>query len=199
LYELRPKQNQTKKNDFFTVIHDAFLPFNRWEKAFPRNMVMIDTHFYHVFDINQLKLSYNGHLEMTCHRMKDIEYNQKHHMNIIVGEFSLAITDCAKWLNGFARGARYDGTWSSNGAILQPVCPKCSCKHDSNITTFTQSYRSFLRLFAESQFAAWERGNGWFFWNFKTEQEPQWDYMMGVREGWIPTNFNALYDYCNNY
>jgi len=30
-----------------------------------------------------------------------------------------------------------------------------------------------------------------FFWNFKTEKgAPQWDYMMGVREGWIPKDLD---------
>jgi glucan 1,3-beta-glucosidase len=34
---------------------------------------------------------------------------------------------------------------------------------------------------------AYESGSseGWFFWNFKTETSPQWDFILGLKEGWI--------------
>ncbi|KAJ1844042.1 hypothetical protein LPJ57_009595, partial [Coemansia sp. RSA 486] len=27
---------------------------------------------------------------------------------------------------------------------------------------------------------------GWFYWNFRTESAPEWDYLLGVEQGWIP-------------
>jgi len=190
------KNEEVIPNDYFIVLHDAFLSLNRWENSFNRDKIIIDTHIYHIFDIHQLQLSFDNHLNMTCDRMQDIEFNQKNRISIIVGEFSLATTDCAKWLNGFNHGARWDGTYSTDNNTLQPICENCTCVDDNNVETFTPSYRLFLKNFFESQIAAWERGSGWFFWNFKTEQEPQWDYMLGVREKWIPTKFDSLYDHC---
>jgi hypothetical protein len=40
---------------------------------------------------------------------------------------------------------------------------------------------------------AYESGSseGWFFWNFKTEKGAfQWNYMLGVKEGWIPADLD---------
>ena len=33
---------------------------------------------------------------------------------------------------------------------------------------------------------AYEAGSaqGWFFWNFKTERAPTWDYLLGLQEGY---------------
>jgi len=134
---------------------------------------------------------------MTCQKMKDVEFNEKFNIKTIVGEFSLATTDCARWLNGFNHGSRWDGTYATDNKPLQPICENCTCKDDNNINNFTPTYRIFLKNFFETQITAWEKGSGCFFWNFKTEQEPQWDYMLGVREGWITTEFNSsLYDHC---
>jgi glucan 1,3-beta-glucosidase len=52
---------------------------------------------------------------------------------------------------------------------------------------------SFLRNFAEAQMVAYEAeeygvSSGWFYWTFKTEGGAfaEWDFMRGVKEGWIP-------------
>jgi glucan 1,3-beta-glucosidase len=34
-------------------------------------------------------------------------------------------------------------------------------------------------------------GHGWFFWNFKTELEPKWDYIRSVEAGWLPRDAQA--------
>ena len=31
-------------------------------------------------------------------------------------------------------------------------------------------------------------GAGWFFWNFRTEFEPHWDFLEAYRRGWFPRN-----------
>jgi glucan 1,3-beta-glucosidase len=35
-----------------------------------------------------------------------------------------------------------------------------------------------------------ENASGWIFWTFKAEKSPQWSYMQGVKEGWIPKDLN---------
>ena len=48
----------------------------------------------------------------------------------------------------------------------------------------------FLRNFVEAQMMNPEggQGSGWFFWNFKTEGGAfaEWDFLRGLRDGWIP-------------
>ena len=38
------------------------------------------------------------------------------------------------------------------------------------------------------QIAAFNRGHGWFFWNFRTELEPHWDFLEAYDRGWFPRN-----------
>jgi len=48
---------------------------------------------------------------------------------------------------------------------------------------------------------AFETAVGWFFWNFRTEDEhaPEWDYVMGVREGWMPKDAGSRQPYCQQH
>ncbi|KAJ1656083.1 hypothetical protein IWQ61_004279 [Dispira simplex] len=170
--------------DFHMQIHDAFLPLADWHTL--RNpawdKTILDTHIYHMFDVEQLKFSQEQHLRMVCGHKQEIDRSQNHILPTVVGEWSSAVNDCTKWLNGYGRGARYDGTYITNA----PVCANCTCKGDSDYSNYSPEFREWLRRFTETQMDAYEAGVGWTFWNFKAEQSPQWNYMLGVEEGWVP-------------
>jgi len=60
----------------------------------------------------------------------------------------------------------------------------------------------FLKRFALAQMNAYEFNSlGWFFWNFKTESAPLWNYILAVSKGWLPCHLpvqddvNAACDY----
>ncbi|KAI9594786.1 glycoside hydrolase superfamily [Syncephalis fuscata] len=168
------------------AIHDAFLPLNQWEdfvKPYNNTDVILDTHVYHVFVDDIIKKSEDEHLEHSCNIKRDIERSQTI-VDTITGEWSLAVTDCAQWLNGFNIGSRWDGTIPSRNGV--PVHPGNTCVYDHDIRYFTPQYRQWLKRFTEVQMDTFEAGAGWFFWNFKTEREPQWSYLKGVEQGWIP-------------
>ncbi|KAK9767188.1 hypothetical protein K7432_003187 [Basidiobolus ranarum] len=163
-----------------TVGHDGFSFYNELGE-FLNSMknTILDTHIYQVFDENLLKFSPQQHLDMACGEKGRIASSP---VRTIIGEWSLATTDCTLWLNGFQKGARYDGTHITTS----PVCPGCTCKDEGNVNAFNGTYRAFLREFAEKQMDAYEGSFGWIFWNFKAENSPQWNYIQGVEEGWIP-------------
>ncbi|MCX7945998.1 MAG: glycoside hydrolase family 5 protein [Hydrogenophilus sp.] len=48
-----------------------------------------------------------------------------------------------------------------------------------------------LRGFAAAQLLAFERYDGWFFWNYKTETTPAWCFREAVARGWLPASFDA--------
>ncbi|KAJ1930077.1 hypothetical protein IWQ60_000620 [Tieghemiomyces parasiticus] len=169
---------------FIADFHDAFLPlttWNDWKATCPKSYM--DTHIYHVFDTGLLAKNATEHLQLTCQQKAQVA-DLSARIPTMVGEWSLGTTDCAKWLNGYGRGARYDGTYLTTA----PTCPTCSCVGERDVRYYTPEYRHFLRQFTETQMDAYEAGAGWIFWNFKTEMAPEWDYMLGVKEGWIPKN-----------
>jgi len=160
--------------------------------------VWIDTHIYQVFDNYRLSFTWEQNLSQTCKINKPEVAVAP--LSTMVGEWSLATVDCARWLNGYNVGSRYDGTYHATNEAPQPL-GSCIGQNDLHDTTvFTPEYREFLLQFASAQMDAYESGSsaGWFFWNFKTEKAPQWDYLLGLKEGWIPTDHQNRKYNCDN-
>jgi len=175
------------------LIQDSFrfADTNVWLQPPEYNDVWIDTHIYQVFDVDRLKMTPQQHLDRTCG--SDRATVSASFLPSVTGEWSLATTDCAKWLNGFNTGSRYDGTFPPNVVVG-------SCKGKNSTDGWTQEYRDYLLTFAELQMDAYESGNstGWFFWNFKTEQAPEWNYLLGVEQGYIPSDHSNRSHSCSN-
>lgn len=98
----------------------------------------------------------------------------------IVGEWTPAATDCAKYLNGRGTGSRYDGSYPGSYYI-----GSCSSK-TGNGATFSSDYKKFLRQYWEAQAMTFESGAGWIQWTWKAENADEWTYQAGLQYGWIP-------------
>ncbi|KAF8971704.1 glycoside hydrolase superfamily [Flammula alnicola] len=101
--------------------------------------------------------------------------------------FSVAWTpasnDCAKYLNGRGVGARYDGSYP--GSTRVGSCTGLT----GSASTFSSSYKTFLRQFWEAQVMSYEKGGqGWIQWTWKAENADEWTYQAGLANGWIPQN-----------
>eukprot|EP00697_Spironema_sp_BW2_P002241 gnl/Spiro4/13017_TR6899_c0_g1_i1.p1 gnl/Spiro4/13017_TR6899_c0_g1~~gnl/Spiro4/13017_TR6899_c0_g1_i1.p1 ORF type:complete len:427 (+),score=104.05 gnl/Spiro4/13017_TR6899_c0_g1_i1:69-1283(+) len=163
---------------YAVVIHDSFR-YPSWAQFMPPPTfqdVYLDTHQYQVFDETQLAWSLDQHIAAA--------WNMQTMMSgatlwTFGGEFCLAETDCTQYLNGYGVGARYDGTFPNSTRIG-------SCLGYNSTDTFTPEYRTWLNKFFLAQTGAFNSFNGWWFWNFKAESSPHWDYLLGLREGWIP-------------
>jgi len=97
---------------------------------------------YHVFDMRLLSMNWSQHIDKTCSNDKALVEIAP--LSTVVGEWSLATTDCAQYLNGYRVGTRFEGqlpdTWRLG-----------SCEGESDPNTYTLAYRQFLREFAEKQ------------------------------------------------
>lgn len=174
--------------DIDIIIGDSFR-FLEWNDfMYPPEFqhVYIDTHIYQVFDDYRLGMTTEQHIGQTCNiNLPQVAVAP---LSTIVGEWSAAMNDCAQWLNGYNRGSRYDGSF-----LNTPMMGSCTGYDDPTSAVFTPEYRKDLKRYVEMQMDAYESGSsqGWFFWNFKTERAPQWNYLMGLKEGWIPQNPNV--------
>ena len=91
------------------------------------------------------------------------------------------MTDCAKNLNGRGIGSRYDGSYPNSTYVGS--CSGLTGK----ASTFSASFKAFLRQAWEAQVIAFERGGqGWVMWTWKTEGADEWSYRAGLENGWIP-------------
>lgn len=99
------------------------------------------------------------------------------------------MTDCAKYLNGFDRGARYDGTFDASSKAGD-------CGWQNDVSKWPQSYKDDTRKYIEAQIAAFEtKTQGWIYWNFKTEGAAEWDAFKLIDAGVFPAIVDGKVQY----
>jgi aryl-phospho-beta-D-glucosidase BglC (GH1 family) len=167
------------------LIHDAFQPlssWNGWEQPPNYQGVAMDTHIYQMFTDAGVAQSNSQHISTACGNAGNLQTFNENQLWTIVGEWTPPMTDCAKYLNGRGVGARYDGTRSGSQRI-----GSCAGLTGSG-SSFSSSYKTFLRQMWEAQVITYEKASGWIMWTWKTEQADEWSYQAGLTYGWIPTN-----------
>ncbi|KAI4631707.1 uncharacterized protein J4E87_002413 [Alternaria ethzedia] len=178
-------------SDTPVIIHDGFKPPNTWNAFLTPSdanavNVAVDHHEYQVFDSNLLRMSPTDHARYACSNSQTIGGADKW---TFVGEWTSAMTDCAKYLNGFDRGARYDGTLPGSSRIG-------SCDWQNDLSRWSASYKDDSRRYIEAQIAAFEsKTQGWFWWNFKTEGAAEWDAFRLIDAGVFPAIRNGQVEY----
>ncbi|KAJ5550866.1 Exo-beta-1-3-glucanase (Exg1) [Penicillium sp. DV-2018c] len=169
--------------DTTLVLHDGFVAPESWNGFMNQNsgvwFVMMDTHHYEVFDSSTLTLDTTGHVNNVCSFANDhVKTTDKW---TVVGEWTGAMTDCAKYLNGKGSGARYEGTFPNS----QPI-GSCAGKSSGTVEGLSETDRTNTRRFIEGQLDAYEKGTGWLYWTWKTEGAPEWDMQQQLAAGVFP-------------
>lgn len=163
------------------VIHDAFEAPGYWDLFLPASdpnswNVVIDHHHYQVFSAGELEASFDDKIDTVCGwgkaAIKDGHWN-------VAGEWSAALTDCAHWLNGVGRGARWSGDYDGSPYIG-------SCLNYLDVSNWSLDYRVQVRKYIEAQLDAFEQTGGWVFWNWKCEDAIDWDFKRLTAAGVFP-------------
>lgn len=139
--------------------------------------VMFDVHIYEAWNFGMYSIPDELQIQKTyCTSGNDPVFLDKNVIPTFVGEWSLAIDDCAKSLNGFKTTAN---------------------KNDQGHRCGIEQYSDdFYRGVAKAQLKLYEQASGWFFWNFKTEiEEHDWSYFKMAELGWVPNNANDIPDF----
>ncbi len=111
------QSGSASKSGFALVIHDGFQSldtFNNFMSEPSFEDVFIDTHNYQVFDNNVETWDWNTHIQGICSKAGEYANSPPW---LMVGEWSLASTDCATSLNGRGIGARYDGSFPGSSYV----------------------------------------------------------------------------------
>ncbi|ORY64786.1 glucan 1,3-beta-glucosidase precursor [Pseudomassariella vexata] len=165
------------------TFHDAFTGVTSWNSwGSGLDSLLLDTHHYEVFDSGSLAFSINEHVSSACGFGTQMASTSKW---TIAGEFTGAVTDCAKWLNGRGVGARYDGTYSWEGATSSYI-GSCEGKASGTVAGLSDSDKSNIKSFVNAQIVAYEKAAGWIFWTWKNEAAPEWNFKDLAEAGLIP-------------
>jgi len=139
--------------------------------------VAMDTHIYQMFSQSGVAQSNSQHIQSACSHASDLS---SFDLWVIVGEWTPAVTDCAKYLNGRGIGSRYDGSFP--GSTRVGSCTGLT----GSASSFSSSFKTFLRQMWEAQVQTYEKGQGWIQWDWKNENADEWSYKAGLAGGWIP-------------
>ncbi|GLB40440.1 putative brix [Lyophyllum shimeji] len=172
-------------NGIKVMIGDAFLGVQNWSGFlnYPRGQgVIMDFHEYQIFSDPELDRSFDEHLAFACTYSDNLSAYQGSNIWTIIGEWSNAVTDCARWLNGRGVGARWDATWFPPNSRYHGSCTNFTGSYSG----FPSAYKTFLRKYWEVQVEIGEHVSGWVFWTWKAENADEWSYQKGLEGGWIP-------------
>lgn len=188
---IRFSYGTSQQSNTVVVLHDAFQPPSYWAGFMsPPNYqgVLMDTHIYQMFSQSGVAQSQSQHIQTACSASSTL---QGFTLMPIVGEWTPAMTDCAKYLNGRGVGARYDGSYPGSSYVG-------SCSGLTGpASSFSSSFKTSLRQMWEAQVIAFERGGqGWLMWTWKAENADEWSYQAGLANGWIPQDPTS-YQYPN--
>lgn len=169
-------------SDAVVVFGDGFMGLGNWQgKLQGLSGLALDVHQYVIFNTNQIVFNHSAKIRYACDG-----WTQQTRLSMdsatgfgptLVAEWSQADTDCAPHLTNVGWGNRWTGTYATGNAstdILTPRCPttdsRCECA-DANADSgrWSASYKQFLLMFAEAQMVSFEKGWGWFYWVWDTE------------------------------
>jgi glucan 1,3-beta-glucosidase len=200
-------EGSASKSGLAIVVHDGFQPISYFDNYLNEpnfESVILDHHQYTVFSNGEIAMDDQTRLNSICSKAGEFSSSQ---LWLVVGEWSLAATDCARWLNGRGIGARYDGSYPGSSAV-----GSCEGKSGDG-SNFSNEYKTYLRKFWDTQTQVYENNgqgrviaveicslSGWVFWTWKTESAAEWSYSAGLAGGWIPYNptehVNSLSSLC---
>ncbi len=175
-YDIVRKEANSLNN---VIIHDAFRTQNYWDdfmNLYDYWGVVLDHHRYQVFSVAELNRTIDEHVNFVCNQGNDTQ--TEYHWTV-TGEWSAALTDCSKWLNGAGNGARYDASYQNDNALG-------SCEGIDDISTWSDEHKENTRKYIEAQLDAYDQGAGWVFWSYKTESTIEWDFKRLAAYGLFP-------------
>lgn len=152
------------------VFHDGFRSFREYSGCLQQpefDHVIFDIHRYQCFIKQDIEADIYEHFSKAAIDWKNEadEIIRNCAWKTYVGEWSLGLD--AKMQSRWAQGP-FDHTQSQMDSFQQTV-----------------AYRGY----AAAQLATFEKYQGWFFWSYKTETMPLWNFRECVRQGWLPDNF----------
>lgn len=150
-----------KNSDVAVCFHEAFEGVDGWgDWGSGMGNLLLDTHHYEVFDSGMLEMGVDDHVSSACDYGGQMASTGKW---TISGEWTGAMTDCAKYLNGRGVGARYDGSFEKDGEGSYYI-GSCDGKAEGTVAGLSQTDKDNISKFIGAQMSAYEKASGWIFW-----------------------------------
>ena len=188
------------------IYHDSFRS-NIWDNFLINcSNVAMDWHIYQAWNIER----YGDQFLLEADNYGNYIQNFKNKgIQLIVGEYSLATDNCAMWLNGFQDNIEgypvcdckyapcpfpYINIKDMNRIqnIISPFGTGLSeprmgtCPYEG-LLIIDDDFNDFMRKLNLKKINSFEKGHGWFFWNFQTEfqEEIGWNFEQSYKKSYF--------------
>uniref|UniRef100_A0A7S0P5Q7 glucan 1,3-beta-glucosidase n=1 Tax=Calcidiscus leptoporus TaxID=127549 RepID=A0A7S0P5Q7_9EUKA len=174
---------------------------------------LIDIHVYQAWNFDGMRVPQVTHLRnVGCQTAATIdEVNGATSLRVVVGEWSLARTECIMWLNGVGftptrpatcsrvrcpqeYGQLREGVAVPGGPDADGLCP-VGLLPEQGAPPGPFAPNEFYSLLADFSMASAEGSvgaSGWLFWNFRNEVgDPRWSFFDARARGWFPANLSV--------
>ncbi|TFK55156.1 glycoside hydrolase [Heliocybe sulcata] len=178
--------------------HDGFVDRAQWAGFLPgADRITLDSHPYICFN-GQSNAAMSTYAKSPCTNWANSFNESMSAFGLTAaGEFSNAVTDCGKWVNGVNLGARYDGTFAGNWPS------QGSCDPWTDWPAWDDTMKQAIMQFA---LASMDALQNWFFWTWKIGnstvsgkvESPAWSYQLGLQNGWMPKDPRSAAGVCGN-
>ena len=159
--------------DVAVVIHDGFRSYREYSELLTDSTLanlVLDVHRYQCFSREDIAMDIYQHLHHTATVWQDEANKMVQDMhNIYCGEWSLGLHP------------NFIALWEQWGGNTASSVPRTMDQFQIDL-----AYRSY----ATTQLLVFEQYQGWFFWNYKTEDMPAWSLRDCVERGWLPSRFS---------
>ncbi|AEO64096.1 glycoside hydrolase family 5 protein [Thermothielavioides terrestris NRRL 8126] len=168
--------------DAVVVFGDGFRGLANWQGELQDlSNAALDVHQYLIFNVNQIVFNHSAKVRYACEGWTQQTLQSMDRATgfgpTLMAEWSQADTDCAQYLTNVGWGNRWTGTLVQGDASVDattPRCPtmnsSCSCAlANAPASSWSAPYKQFLKMFAEAQMSSFEKGWGWFYWVWDTE------------------------------
>jgi aryl-phospho-beta-D-glucosidase BglC (GH1 family) len=180
-----------RDNGPIVLFHDGFLNIKDWAGFLAgADRLALDQHLYLAFGEGNQYVNFTNRESIACGWGGGTNDTSTNFGITIGGEWSIALGDCGKWLNGVGSNSTY--------ATMHG-----SCDEVDRWMNFNETFKAGLMSYTLSQMDALQN---WFFWTWRignsTElgysSAPMWHYQLGLEQGWIPKDPRVAYGHCQS-
>lgn len=148
--EVRKISPSNEAGSIAVWFHDSFTNYAKWNNTFLQpnyQKLILDTHHYEVFNPPTVNASVECHIAGVCNAGKVAAIYSQTNLPVVFGEWAGALTDCTKYLNGYKKGTRFEGTLDEVNNIKYGSCKEATVP----IAKWSKKRRIDTRRFIEAQ------------------------------------------------
>ncbi len=158
-------------SDVGIMFHDGFRSHLEWKDVFSqteKQKLFYDVHRYQCFETEDMARDICGHISKPITKLTKEAEAIKRELGIrsVVGEWSLGLDP-----------------------KVVPVLFELKTEEHAYLGLDEMQSEAARKAFGCSQLLAYESFDGWFFWTFRTETQPEWSLEECVKRGWLPQSF----------